>query len=159
MSVLDKRDWQKRPICIETALIRSVRTVSISRDTTVACKKKRISLMMMMIVLFIDPCQKQTPYTCKLTSFSSPSLFLSVCPCVHACVYLQAKFDMLIARGEIGVNAEGQQGSSSASYLSAGLQHRMSVKQSACVCVRLRVSACVVRVCVCACVCVCADPL
>ena len=154
MSILDRRDLQMRPVCIETALVRSVRTVSVSRDTTVACKKKRISLMMMMIVLFIDPCQKQTPYTCKLTSFSSPSLFLPVCPCVHACVHLQAKFDMLIARGEIGVNAEGQQGSSSASYVSAGLQHRMSV---VCVCVCLRVSACVVLLvlcCVCVCVCV-----
>jgi len=58
---------------------------------------------------------------------------------------------MLIARGEIGVNAEGQQGSSSASYVSAGLQHRMSV---VCVCVCLRVSACVVLLVLC-CVCVC----
>ena len=56
---------------------------------------------------------------------------------------------MLIARGEIGVNAEGQQGSSSASYVSAGLQHRMSV---VCVCVCLRVLCCL---CCVACVCVC----
>jgi hypothetical protein len=55
---------------------------------------------------------------------------------------------MLIARGEIGVNAEGQQGSSSASYVSAGLQHRMSV---VCVCVCLRVLCCL---CCVACVCV-----
>ena len=54
---------------------------------------------------------------------------------------------MLIARGEIGVNAEGQQGSSSASYVSAGLQHRMSV---VCVCVCLRVLCCL---CCVACVC------
>jgi len=59
MSILDRRDLQMRPVCIETALVRSVRTVSVSRDTAVACKKKRIRLMMMMIVLFIVPFQKQ----------------------------------------------------------------------------------------------------